>query len=607
MSYQQVGINQGDSIFFYDTSVGDIASRDWYFPGGSPVGGTAWGVSVKYNTPNTNGYDASILVTDTAGVTGFSLGSNIIVVAPENFNVSFTINPTSSLMDQTVLYQSTGTAASGLSGAGYVWNIPGLGATSGLSLDNVSYSVPEWYALVGTYAGAANSYSLQTATLTMTSNLGNVSNSGEYITFYKLGPLEQINYGHTGSYGVSGPYYTPIVENKTSGNLSLGGNNIVISIDQNYPSSAWNNSYFHSTDEAVYYYPNTTDFSASYAPIKFKFIWNTSAINLLGYTAPSIDRLTYGNYIITGDVSANFSNYFWLTDYTTGGNILSSYSQTLGSVTRKWNDYYIQSLLSNTYHLSTSSKYIENGGFNSGSNTPVINLASVVGYNNHQFSYNWNGYNTYSNQVGVCVPSSLLLKTFCGVNNPVVDVNINLYNSSNSLITSVNAVLSSSNNPGNSEDGGIILAQSGGYNNALGIAELMNTAIATAGLTDYLLVEESYIYGSYENGKASGYPPPYDAHYDVYEFHGLRVSVLQTVYAGQEIDSIELVWGSGYNSFLVSYVQTDPQAVLIPQNVVFYPFAGSGSSVSWTGLNQKLYRNPNTNPYFRGWKLGGSL
>ena len=79
----QIGVNQGDIVYFFDQSVGSIVSRDWFFPGGSPTGGTAYGPQVRYNSVNSMGYDVSLSITDIAGVTAGITKSNIIVVSPE--------------------------------------------------------------------------------------------------------------------------------------------------------------------------------------------------------------------------------------------------------------------------------------------------------------------------------------------------------------------------------------------------------------------------------------------------------------------------------------------------------------------------------------------
>lgn len=597
MSYQPIGINQGDIIYFYDTSLGPVNSWDWFFPGGSATGATAWGPIIQYNSTNTNGWDVSLLVTDSVGATSFAIARSIIFVFPEDFSVSFGISPSSSLMDEAVTYLSSATAGSGLTGSGYSWIIPGLGSTAGISLSSVTYSIPEWFDLTGTYAGAPNSSFLSTASLSLTSVVGNSSSTSENITFYKLGPLEEVNYGLTGSYGISGPYYTPTVSTYKSSDLNLGGTNIVLEIDQNFPASAWDNLFFHSTDEAVYFFPNTTDYSANFSPIKFKFIWGGSNLSLAGVSVPSLDRFNIGNYIITGDVSNNFSDKFWLTDYTSGGGQLTANATFTGSLSRQWSNNYIESLMSNLYHLSNSSKFIENAGFNIPSYTPLANLSSVVGFSNLESGYNWNGGYTGSDKHGVCVPSSSGLNALYGVTNAVVDVDINLYDETNSLITTINSVLSAAGATGNTPDGYLVKAQTDGYGQ--GIVDKLNSDISSAGMSSYILAESASYFSSYEGG--GGSPALYDAN----TFNGIQISVLQPEYSGNYINSIEIVWGMGYTGAVNSI------SGLSSNSILRYPFAGTSTNtssyISWTGLNQKLTTNPNTNPYFRGWKLGGSL
>ena len=51
-----LGIEQGDIIYYYDTSIGDVVQRDWSFQGGTPTGATSYGPAVTYNGVNSNGY-----------------------------------------------------------------------------------------------------------------------------------------------------------------------------------------------------------------------------------------------------------------------------------------------------------------------------------------------------------------------------------------------------------------------------------------------------------------------------------------------------------------------------------------------------------------------
>jgi hypothetical protein len=601
MSYPQTGAGQGDIIYFYDTSTGQVVSRSWDFPGGTPTGATSTSPLVVYNIPNTNGWDVKLLITDASGITGVSEGKNIIVVFPENFTLSFTPTPSSSLIDQNVTYQSTGTAASGLTGSGFNWIIPGLGATSGISLSSVSYSIPEWFDLTGTYIGSPNQSYLATATLSAVSNLGNNFSVSKNVTFSKLGPEESVNYADSVTYAISGPYYTPSVFGYTTSSLNLGGNNIVLEIDQNYPSQAWDNDYFHSTDEAVYFYSNSTDYSDLYSALKFKFIWNGNNLSLGGISVPGDPRFNVGNYIITGDVSANFSDKFWITDYTTSGAQLTQYAAVTGSTTRKWSNSYIQNFLANTYHLSNSSKYIENAGFNNSNLQPLANLASVNGYLlPTEEGYSWNGGYTGVNQHGVCVPTSSLINDLYGYSGAVVDLNIVLYSTTGLALSTTNVVLSPSGTSGNTPDGYLIKAQSDGY--GLGLADLINLFLSSNSMNNHIQAEAQSYYAPYEGGNAYGAISNY---YNSTTFNGLRISVLQPTYAGNPIGSIQVTWGPAYQSHVA----------LIPglpgSSVLNSPFAGTNSStssfVSWSGLNQRLYVNPNTNPYFRGWKLGGSL
>jgi hypothetical protein len=145
----QIGVNQGDTVYYFDQSVGSVVTRNWFFPGGTPTGGTAFGPAIQYNSVNSFGYNASLLVTDAAGITAAASKSNIIVVSPEVANPSITISPSTLYMGPVVTYGVAGSTGTGF--VSYAWNIPGIGATSGSSLSTVTKQYNDWYALAGTY------------------------------------------------------------------------------------------------------------------------------------------------------------------------------------------------------------------------------------------------------------------------------------------------------------------------------------------------------------------------------------------------------------------------------------------------------------------------
>lgn len=595
MSYVPVGINQGDTIYYYDTSVGDVVARDWFFPGGTPTGATSYGPAVVYNSPNASGWDTTLLVTDNAGITAQAVGKNIIVVIAENFSVSFTATPSSSLIDQSITYQSTTIADSGVTG--YAWVVPGLGSTSGVTLSNFSHTVSDWYDLGGTHAGSPNALYFSAASLTVTSNVGNVGTANQNISYYKLGPQELVDYTDTGTYAISGPYYNPTIFGYTTNTMGLGGNNLVLEINQNISGQEWDNSYFHSTAEAVYYYPNTSDYSANYDPLKFRFIWNGTNLSSSGITVPNLPRFNVGNYIITGDVNTNFSDKFWITDYTTSGALLTEYSAALGVGSRKWSTSYIQSFMANTYHLSNSSKYIENAGFSTPGYLPLANLSTIIGVYALEAGYGWNG--GYAGAYGVAIPTRSLINDYYSISGVSIGVDVKIYDTSNNIIDTI-AVDLTAGGTGNTPDGYLMKAQSDGYGQ--GIASRLNSAFSSAGWGSYLLAEAQSYYSCYENGAGNGVVDV-AYQYDSSKFYGLRVSVTQPEYSSNPIGSLSIEWSSSYLSAISS---------VNPNSVLKIPFAGSSVSSpnsfrSWTGMNQRIYTNPNTTPYFRGWKLGGSL
>ena len=152
--------------------------------------------------------------------------------------------------------------------------------------------------------------------------------------------------------------------------------------------AGWVNSYFHSTTENCYYWANTDDLEYTdgtvFGPIQFKTIFSGAALTLAGATYIANPTIDLGNYITPGALSALLNNVFYITDYPAGGRITTA--KTGG---RQWSNSAIEKYLSNTYYLSNSSKFIENGGISSG-NLPNYNLATVDDSVNYG-TYNLNG------------------------------------------------------------------------------------------------------------------------------------------------------------------------------------------------------------------------
>jgi hypothetical protein len=601
----QIGVNQGDTVYYFDQSVGSVVTRNWFFPGGTPTGGTAFGPAIQYNSVNSFGYNASLLVTDAAGITAAASKSNIIVVSPEIANPSITITPSTLYMGPVVTYGATGSTGTGF--VSYVWNIPGIGATSGPTLSNVYKQYNDWYALAGTYAGLPGASYVAPVTLLVTTAVGNTFNVSTTATYYKYGPVEEVDYNQaTYPYGISGPYYVPTVISANSGGIGLGGSSVVISIDQSMVAG-WVNSYFHSTTENCYYWANTDDLDYTngtvFGPIQFKTIFSGAALTLAGATYLANPTIDLGNYIVPGAIAGILNNIFYITDYPAGGRITDA--KTGG---RQWSNNAIQSYLSNTYYLSNSSKFIENGGIAAG-NSPNYDLATVEEYLASGY-YNLNGgYGATAH--GPCVPSSDFFRNVYSVNTITVDITIQIEMENNPSAYQYNVTISSPGGTGNSPDTYLVSVQDNVR--GLGIASILNNATAAIGspnrLSNYILFEASPYYSPYESGGWT-----LGRQYSPSNFNGLRISVTNpevigtgTVLDGDYIKSVTITWGPNWGNDVVGggYFVRDRPLATYPGSLFSTP-----RWISWLGLKETMEiptAAPTHNEYFRGWKIGGLI
>ena len=573
-----LGIEQGDIIYYYDTSIGDVVQRDWSFQGGTPTGATSYGPAVTYNGVNTNGYSTSLTVTDAATVVATVTKNNIIVVTPENISAAVTASNDNVLMDGTVYYGSSATAGSGITG--YVWNIPGLGVTSGVYLSNVTYTNLDWYNITGTYSGSTNSSYLTIASLTVTSNVGNVALSTKNMTFRKMGPAEGFYYNELYGATASGPYYTPTVTAFSSNDIGLGGNGLVVKIDQ--ASSLYgpvNNLYSHANGEVVYFLPNSRD--ALVSPIRLRIIINKGAYITLGASVITNSQFSPGNYILAGGIGTNLYNNFYLTDYTTapGGMVLYNLKTTRG-----WTTGAVEKFLENKYYLSASSKHADGIAYL---------VANTEMYISSYYGIDWTGGYTLTpgNRPGVAIPSSRLFFTKFGVVINV-NVNVNVYiEGTNDLIDSYNVVISSggAGGIGNSPDTLLITANDSGYGS--GLASIFNSATTLTTFKDNILFEASRYYCPFENVTDSSF------------FQGIAVHITDPLHSatGLYIGRVEIIWDGSYISAV--------NGLGLTSGPLTYPFTSDTGS-SFTGMSSIIGAvNDALNHinYKKGWEIGGEV
>ena len=622
---EQLGINQGDSIYYYDLSTGAI-SREWTFQGGTPSTSTAYGPDIKYYGVNYTGYSTGLVITGAGGITAAAFKSNIIVVYPEIFSPAISItqspgvivyDPPISKMSSPVTYTAAGTVSSGY--ASHFWDIPQLGPTSGALLSSVTYSCTDWYTLTGTYIGAPDSSHLSNVSLSFSSVVGNGAVVNKNINFRKIGVEENVNYWSPGTYATGGKYYNVSTLALRTSAIGLSGNSIVLKIDLLPYSPRWDNISFHSTQEAVYLWVNSPDISKTYTPIKTNMILTGASLVSAGVYASYVSkpRIMTGNYIIPGDISTEFDSKFYITDNTSG----ITFTNLIDGL-RKWNTDAINDFVSNKYYLSGSSKFIELAGYRkvydeftfSFTRPPWADLASGIGYKNNDAGYAWDGgwwaddgyVDPQAYYHGVCIPTGSLLEEKYGPPSDVdVDIRIILRDSTGSVITDFEFIVSTWGNSGNSPDTYLICAVDTGFGTGYGIASLINTAIAAqpGGLSDNIIFEVNYSLRPYYDGGA-------ESLYINSSFGALKMSIkdplTSATYGNKYIHSLEIMWGSQMYDFI-------NDAILDELDFPAVPFAsdvnqtGSGMA-SWTGLPSKITVPASSqSEYFRGWKIGGSL
>ena len=615
MADVQLSINQGDRIYYYDSSRGGI-SRQWTFQGGTPATGSASGTDIKYYGVNYSGYDTGLVVTGAGGITAEAYKSGIVVVYPEIFDPAMVITTgipvdmvSTLFMGKSLTFQVIGTVSSGIDS--YSWTIPQLGPSNSPTVD---YTYTDWYLLTGTYLGSPNSSYITNVTCGVVSVVGNETLLTKQVSFRKMGVTERVNYWPPGTYATSGKYYDCSVMSQRTSALGLGGNSLVIRIDFSQYSPRWNNTSFHSTQEAVYLLPNSPDVSSTYSPVKTNIILNGDVLVNIGATGGYSTQpgVMTGNYIVPNDIASRFASKFFITDQSLGGVLTA-----LVDGNRKWNNNAVSDFMENKYYLSGSSKFIELGGFYQTTlngatvNLPRADLASGYGYTYNSGNYTWDGgWPTVDGPPipsewfhGVSIPSSLLLYNLYNytVN---IDVRLKLRDSAGSIIDDFQFIISPVNGEGNTPDLLMITAGETSWGSFNGLDYLINSGIASrgGGLSNNIIFENNQDLSPYNdlpNGLYNGYGA----------FGALKMSIIDprtsSTYSNRYIHSLEITWGTQMSEFIFYMVgdQTD-----FPT----FPFASDlnalSTTISWTGLPSKItVPAPSYTDYTRGWLIGGGL
>jgi hypothetical protein len=569
MADEVLSIKQGDTIYFYDTTIGDVASYSWNFNGGNPSTSINPNEYVTFIGTNPSGYSISFSVTSASGITVGITKSDIIAVNPETISSAFTLNTNSKLMSENLLTGTTGaTASSGI--ANYSWIIPGLGSTSGINLNSPSYTENNWYNISGTYSGAVNSSYLATSSLTITSNVPNTSTTNQNIIYYKMGPSEEYNLDVI---SLSGPYYDPYIYPYNSGSIGIGGSNLVINLSQPYPSSVFNNTLFHSTGEVFFFYPNNVDASGlTYTTIKLRIILSKIQLDGLGAAYTTVnDEFISGSYMLPEGINDIFGGNIYLTDYTTsGGSQLTTLQDPLE---RGWQNQDIIEYLKNTYYKSTSSKWIENV------KAATIAYDFLIG-EKIGAAYDFAGGYSTPPKPGILVPSSSFIYSIVGQNTEV-EITLSAYDSTNAVLATIQIILSENGDPGNSPDGMILTTNDTAQ---LGIVSIINNAITASSLAGNIILESSTSFS------------PYTLEYST-DFPGIRISLVDPVFSSSEIAYVKMDWSDAYISFVTARENLTGLEL---------PFCSTTGS-SFTGLPEEIFNFSSGGVLQRGWTIGNQI
>ena len=576
MEIPQFDINQGDYIYYYDSSIGDVVSREWYFPGGTPTGATSPNLQVRYTTPNTSGFPVFLTVSDGTQEVGKKVG--VTKVYPEDFSLDLLVlgdsSPISSSdMSYNVTYIATGSTGSGISY--YSWDIPGTAGFTGTS-NMFTISLYDWKDLTGSDLGVEYSTYVTNPTVSAFTLIGNSKNSTKKLTYNKSGIPDFTNLCDfptaTGPTSHNLSYFDVSIRPQLTNQIGFPGSGFVFKISQ-LSTLAFNNSSFHAQGESLTLYTPSSDISGGF--VNGFLISSYTSFKKIGAPTEVLDgisnlsRYTLGNYMYPGDIYSYLGNTFYFADsYETLAGLTGSRYWSNDSILLLCTDTSFASISSKSYEISGSdlpaTKELLNGGFTGG---------SIYG--------------------GPCVPSdnlndsepSIVLDFYCSPDR----------NLSNVTLTSSIIVTLGAKGISNSPDGNLILCQDTSYGSLFGVSSILNDYFSLYDLGPYVGATSSPYFSTYENRYLNDpdYPQPS-------EFNGIRISILDD-YITSSKGTLPL--GLTGDSYLLKIVMSgETPAGLTGSN--------SYKISEWLGLSQDFIVNPyqystDQESPRRGWRFNG--
>jgi len=598
----QVVINQGDYVYFYDLSIGSVISRDWLFPGGTPTGGTGFAQAVQYTGVNSAGYSVGLTIFD-ASTSKSITEPNIVSVSPQDFFVSLQItdgtNPISSTdMSRNVVFTATGPTGSGISQ--YTWSIPGTAGFTGTS-NTYSISLIDWSNLTGSNLGAVYTPYVTTPTVIATTVLGQSANAYQTLTYNKSGYEEELNLcdypGSTGSHYTLYISSSPVEDPSNTSGFSIGatsyyltsafgftGNGLFVQIEESTP--VFNNAYFHAQGEAMTLLSPSWDVGSG--SVLGQVVASYSAYNSMGLSpaaaVSSLPRYTVGNYMYPGDISGVQGDYFYFADTS---NVL----KTLGVATsdppvsssRYWSAESIGDYLNDISFGSISSRSFEKN-VTASSSTWLPGYRDIAGAIAE--------FPNSLNRGGPCIPFD--------VDTAPLNWTVSFYTSNTRSLDDLtlrgpyDIELYGVLDTGNSPSGKIFVA--GDNVHGQGIASRIEDWISSNNLSPYIGVTADQKYCTFERA----YEILGDEYPDPAEFNGLSIFIKEDYIS----NSYPYPIGITGNTFLLKMVFSgNVQNTHISPNTNY-------SIASWLGFSQDYISNPyqeqnDPDQPKRGWQFNG--
>lgn len=353
-----INIFQNQSVLFTDTTSGGNPpyARQWSFSGGNISSATGATALVSYSSPGS--YAASLSVTDDIGVNASFTSLSGIIVSPPTILASFSRNPSSVLMSQSISFTDTSTGLP-YGPTGWIWT---RGGSTFATTQNSNTSFDNWEDVPGANLADPAGTTVNVSIALQTSNSFTSTTTTQSVPFSKIGASETslLNFASLTYLKHSDVFYSGVIAS------SLG-----------YPTS----SYVYEIDFASYgtviknFHSDLENAQIILTGLTGKTEFLTAGISeISGYIivndalyASGYPEIATGNYIYP---TLNEKRLFFADDGTAGNisDLIDSHNWTTGLV---------ESILNNINPQLNSAQSIYYGiiypaSIFSGGNNPIV-------------------------------------------------------------------------------------------------------------------------------------------------------------------------------------------------------------------------------------------